>query len=373
MGIILSLFLLNNSAFSQSPIIVYNASSPNICDGSATLVDSTVIVNSIVWYLNNGTNQQGNVTATNLCPGTYTVVYSYYSTPTQIDSLSLTFTIGPSSGCNGLTMSINTVDASSSTSCDGSASAIVTGGSAPYIYLWSNGMVGINSFGLCDGNYCCTVSDANGCTVSNCFTISSPSTTRDTLVFVNGTCGPANANGTLTNTANDCNLDYSLVSSGSMTSSTSYYPDSIQTVWTVTDSLSNILATYNVIYVLPANVTAGCYDMILTVSCDTSLRRSGSNGVLILTQNITLSPTAVNQLANEEISIVNPMTELLQIRSNSLINGSVTVFDLHGKIIANKEVNNQSNVNIDSSNFGSGVYFVRIQSDNKTYTRKIVK
>jgi hypothetical protein len=371
--LLISFITLSFPLFSQAPIVVYNASSPNVCDGSAVLVDSTIILSSVQWTLNNGTSPQGVMSVSNLCPGTYSVVYTYYVSPTLIDSMFLTFTVGPVTSCSGLTMSIYTVDATNSTLCDGSASIIVTGGTAPYAYLWSNANILQNQSGLCAGSYCCVVTDANGCTVSDCGTITSPSASVDTILLSNGSCGPAGSAGTLINTANDCNLDYSLVSSGSMTSSTSYYPDSIQTVWTVLDSNRNVLATYNVTYILPANVTAGCYDLILTVSCDTSLRRSVGTGVLIMSQNISLSPTSVAQISDEEINVINPISDQIQIRSNSIINGSVAVFDVQGRLILNTEVNNQSNININSSNFGSGVYFVRIQSDNKIISRKVVK
>jgi hypothetical protein len=371
--LLISFLTLSLPLFSQSPIIVNNASSTNVCDGSATLVDPSIIVSSVQWFLNNGTSPQGVLTVSNLCPGTYTVVYTYQVSPTLIDSMSLTFTVGPVSNCNGLTMSLYTVDASSSSNCDGTASIIVTGGTAPYTYLWSNANILQNQSGLCIGSFCCTVTDANGCTVSDCGIVSSPSTAVDTILLVNGSCGPSNSMGVISNTANDCNLDYSLVSSGSMTSSTSYYPDSIQTVWTVLDSIGNILATYNVTYNLPANVGVGCYDLILTVSCDTSLRRSVGTGVLIMSQNISLSPTSVAQISDEEINIINPISDQIQIRSNSIINGPVSVFDVQGRLILNTEVNNQSNVNINSSNLGSGVYFVRIQSGDKVISRKLVK
>ena len=371
--LLISFITLSFPLFSQAPIVVYNASSPNVCDGSAVLVDSTIIVSSVQWTLNNGTSPQGVMSVSNLCPGTYSVVYTYYVSPTLIDSMFLTFTVGPVTSCSGLTMSIYTVDATNSTLCDGSASIIVTGGNAPYAYLWSNANILQNQSGLCAGSYCCVVTDANGCTVSDCGIVSSPSTAVDTILLVNGSCGPSNSMGVISNTANDCNLDYSLVSSGSMTSSTSYYPDSIQTVWTVLDSIGNILATYNVTYNLPANVGVGCYDLILTVSCDTSLRRSVGTGVLIMSQNISLSPTSVAQISDEEINVINPISEQIQIRSNSIINGSVAVFDVQGRLILNTEVNNQSNVNINSSNLGSGVYFVRIQSGDKVISRKLVK
>jgi hypothetical protein len=49
-------------------------------------------------------------------------------------------------------------------SCDGSSTASVSGGVAPYSYNWSNGETTSSVHGLCVGNYSVTITDANGCT-----------------------------------------------------------------------------------------------------------------------------------------------------------------------------------------------------------------
>lgn len=51
------------------------------------------------------------------------------------------------------------------------------GGSGGYTYSWSGGVTGLSSdtiVGLASGNYCVTVTDANGCDVSACTTITGP-------------------------------------------------------------------------------------------------------------------------------------------------------------------------------------------------------
>ena len=58
--------------------------------------------------------------------------------------------------------------------CDagtGSISATVTGGNAPYTYLWSNNKTGKEITGLVSGTYSVTVSDSNGCTKSYSATV----------------------------------------------------------------------------------------------------------------------------------------------------------------------------------------------------------
>lgn len=49
--------------------------------------------------------------------------------------------------------------------CDGALTAVVTGGSTPYTYIWNNGQVGQTGFGLCAGVYTVQVYDASGCMI----------------------------------------------------------------------------------------------------------------------------------------------------------------------------------------------------------------
>ncbi|MEI7597110.1 MAG: gliding motility-associated C-terminal domain-containing protein [Bacteroidota bacterium] len=57
--------------------------------------------------------------------------------------------------------------------CDGVAQATVSGGTPPFSYLWSDSKGSLTSFanGLCEGNYCVTVTDANNLSVIQCVDI----------------------------------------------------------------------------------------------------------------------------------------------------------------------------------------------------------
>ncbi|MFM9027326.1 MAG: gliding motility-associated C-terminal domain-containing protein, partial [Bacteroidota bacterium] len=54
---------------------------------------------------------------------------------------------------------------------NGTADAVISG-NGPYVYAWSNGSIGPSTDGLSSGNYTLTVTDANGCTASNTFSVS---------------------------------------------------------------------------------------------------------------------------------------------------------------------------------------------------------
>lgn len=70
-----------------------------------------------------------------------------------------------------LGVTASTVDASSSTSADGSATLSVTGGTSPYTYVWPGGGNQSSYSNLLPGNYTVLVTDANGCKDSVSFTI----------------------------------------------------------------------------------------------------------------------------------------------------------------------------------------------------------
>jgi gliding motility-associated-like protein len=93
---------------------------------------------------------------------------------------------------------------------NGTASVIPSGGVPPYVVSWS-GPSGFTSSsllntGLTPGNYCATVTDANGCAASNCYNITSiaciNSAPQITVTSTDVTCNLA-ANGTATVVVNN--------------------------------------------------------------------------------------------------------------------------------------------------------------------------
>lgn len=100
-------------------------------------------------------NGQTNQTAINLAAGTYDVTVTDANGCTAIAS-------GLVGEPLALSVTVNTTPSACNLN-DGSADAVVTGGTSPFNYTWSSGGSGMTETGLAGGSYTLDVTDANGC------------------------------------------------------------------------------------------------------------------------------------------------------------------------------------------------------------------
>ena len=84
---------------------------------------------------------------------------------------------------SGITTQINCNGAA-----NGAIDVTVTGGTAPYTYLWNNGATTEDISGLSPGNKSITVTDVNGCTISGSWTITQPLVLSVSRTITNVTC-----------------------------------------------------------------------------------------------------------------------------------------------------------------------------------------
>ncbi|MBL7901284.1 MAG: SprB repeat-containing protein, partial [Bacteroidia bacterium] len=121
------------------------------------------------------------------------------------------FTVTDSNGCTAivtktitqvapLNVSINSSNGTCNNSNLGSSTLIVTGGSAPYSYLWSNTATTSVINGLSAGTYTAWVTDANACTGS--------STTSISVVACCNVTSPGSISGSTTSCGSLCNLTF---------------------------------------------------------------------------------------------------------------------------------------------------------------------
>lgn len=138
----------------------YNISCFGANDGSAQVsVSGGCSPYTYLW-----SNGSTSSSVTNLTAGTYTVTVTDANGTIETKTITLTEP-------NQLQASITSTDVSCSASCDGTAQVVVTGGTAPYTYNWSNGSSSDLSQNLCVGNYSVQITDANGCTMTKNVTI----------------------------------------------------------------------------------------------------------------------------------------------------------------------------------------------------------
>ena len=152
------------SIASQSNVLCYGNNT-----GSATISASGGT--GILTYSWDTVPVQTTATATGLIAGTY------YLTVTDANGCSKVQTVIITQPSAGLTSMISN---STNISCfggnDGSATATVSGGSAPYSYSWNTVPVQTlaTATGLNAGNYTVSISDINGCSTSTAVTITEP-------------------------------------------------------------------------------------------------------------------------------------------------------------------------------------------------------
>ncbi len=114
----------------------------------------------------------------------YTYSWSNSATTSSISALSAgtyTLNVTDNDGCSG-TASVTITEPApfailhDSTAqngpCDGMAGVTVSGGTAPYTYLWTTGGQTNDTIqSQCSGTYCCVITDNNGCSTTTCVTV----------------------------------------------------------------------------------------------------------------------------------------------------------------------------------------------------------
>ncbi|MBL4578051.1 MAG: PKD domain-containing protein, partial [Flavobacteriales bacterium] len=109
-------------------------------------------------YQYNWSNGQLTSTAIGLIAGTYTVTITDNNTCTNTATVTVTEPTGM-----GPTMATSDENCGAA---DGSATVSISGGTAPFTYLWSNGQTTSTDTGLVAGVYTVTITDAGGCSES---------------------------------------------------------------------------------------------------------------------------------------------------------------------------------------------------------------
>lgn len=249
------------SASSQTNVLCNGGSS-----GAATVsVTGGTAAYTYAWSPSGGTA----ATATGLAIGVYTctVTDANACTTTQ------TFNITQPSSLTAGTMQTNVLCAGGN---NGDAMVMVSGGSPSYTYSWApSGGTAAMASGLTAGTYTCTITDANGCQLTQTFTITAPSTMTVSTGQGNPTCNAGNdGSATVTVSGGAGSYTYSWSPSGGTAASASGLTAGTYTC-TITDAnLCTATQTFNLTE--PAAITATTSQN--DVSCF-----GGSNGDAMVT------------------------------------------------------------------------------------------
>jgi gliding motility-associated-like protein len=187
--------------------VLNTSTTPASCGASnGTATATPAVAGSYTYLWNNG---QQTATATGLVAGNYTCAVTAASGCSSVASVTVA-----SGGSVQLNVSAPNISCHGATTL---ATAVASGGSAPYSYLWSNGLVGA-SVALGAGAYSVTTTDANGCSATQALSITQPVALSVALTAQNALC--ANATGSASSSVSGGNAPYAYSwSNGSSASS----------------------------------------------------------------------------------------------------------------------------------------------------------
>ena len=368
----LGLSLLFLAQFSNAQLAITPASGPNVCDGTAAITNpSQVIQSSITWYGNGAIVATNTYQIGNLCPGNYGVYYNQSNPAGGIDSMNASFIIlgGGPNPCANFNVTLTTTPCSTVSSNDGSIVTNVTGGTAPYTFLWSTANTLQNLYNLIPGfNYCVTVVDINGCQMNVCDSMTvSGANTGDTLVVNNANCGPA-AIGNFVQQYEDCNFDFNACTSASMTSSTMIGVDTLQTVWTFLDSMNVTIGTYTINYYIPNGMGNGCVNLEFILYCPIK-----STNIKTIVVNDAAQLSGLNELVKNPFTVLNPMGSELTVQFDEVTSGTMKLLNMTGQVVKTQSVQSVQKASIATTNLPSGTYFFQLEVGSTVYTQKVMK
>jgi len=172
------------------PTAVTVSGGGNYCGTNATLTATGGTGGTIYWQ---GTTSGGTSTTTASASQTVSGSGTYYFRARSAEGCwgpegSATVSINPA-----VTLSLSMTQESTTGASDGTATATVGGGTAPFSYTWSPAGSGASLTGLSAGQYCVTVYDNAGCSTAGCITVTTANQPNPPVAqFTSGTafgCG----------------------------------------------------------------------------------------------------------------------------------------------------------------------------------------
>lgn len=201
------------------------STSCSACNGTATATPTPSGSYTYLWQPGGQTTQ----TATNLCPGVYTVTVTG-NCVASTETVTVTAASSVSSTSTATNVTCNAA-------ANGTATVTPSGGTPPYTYSWApSGGNNATATNLGPGSYTCTITDANGCTSTQIVQITEPPAITTSSTNTPVSCnGGANGTGTVTASGGSGTFTYSWSPSGGSGASATGLQAGVYTV-TVTDA-----------------------------------------------------------------------------------------------------------------------------------------
>ena len=309
------------------------------CNGNA----SVQVTGGAAPYRFNWNNGTTSSNAGNLCVGTYSVTITDNNGCVGNTTLTVNAKDSSSTAVNTCATLAVTISASSSVAtCVGTASAIATGGTAPYKYNWSNYYNIPNQTNLCPGNYVVTVVDANGCVAEAnaniALTTSAVIPPLKAFVNITDATTPGNCDGTAEVSVSGGTPPYYFQYSDGNTGATDislcpgFYHLKVSDSKGMVDSLVFVIAS-------PANVFADT----------TSKKNTLADSVVVATVKSTAIPNCAINYANVDSVTIGGQAALSQDSITVTWNVYVVGSSVPTKVVDHYAVN------------GTGVYTVILQ------------
>ncbi|PCH66723.1 MAG: hypothetical protein COC01_07350, partial [Bacteroidetes bacterium] len=220
------------------------------CDGSVDITPSGGTPAYTYSWTNNATSQD----ISSICQGTYTVTVTDNNGCKEVASAII-------NEPTALSVSLAKSDVSCDGGTDGDATATPSGGTGPYTYSWNNNQTTQTASNLGAGSHCVTVTDAKGCKVNSCITITEPTAlTITSLIGTDASC------------SGSCDGSADLTVSGG---TPSYTYD-----WTNSATSQDLIGLCTGTYTVTVTDTKGC--------------KTGSNVVISEPSGLTISVIGTN-------------------------------------------------------------------------------
>ncbi|WP_396600656.1 T9SS type A sorting domain-containing protein [Algibacter sp. R77976] len=86
-----------------------------------------------------------------------------------------------------------------------------------------------------------------------------------------------------------------------------------------------------------------------------------------------VTPLSIVDFDTSSIFISNPVNEVLSIKGLTDNVKQVSVYSLLGSEVLTKKLSSKSDINLDVSGLSAGMYIVKLQGDNGSFSKKIIK